>query len=65
MSISKKIVESLGGNIWAKSKKGYGTIFVFTILTEEKEDKIRCTVFQLRFPGKFCFPFSPSIFVYL
>jgi len=31
LSICKKIVESLGGDIWAESRLGYGTTFTFTL----------------------------------
>ncbi|HHL41629.1 MAG TPA: hypothetical protein ENJ36_03080, partial [Candidatus Bathyarchaeota archaeon] len=31
LSICKKIIESLGGEIWVESQEGYGSSFIFTV----------------------------------
>jgi PAS domain S-box-containing protein len=38
LSISRTIIESHGGKIWAESTPGEGTIFHFTLRTVDKED---------------------------
>jgi PAS domain S-box-containing protein len=38
LSISRTIIESHGGKIWAESTPGKGTIFHFTLRTVDKED---------------------------
>ena len=37
LSICKKIVDSLGGEIWVDSQEGYGSTFNFTIRDGETE----------------------------
>jgi two-component system sensor kinase FixL len=38
LSISRTIVESHGGRIWAEPRKGGGTVFHFTLRAVRKEE---------------------------
>ncbi len=38
-SISKQLVEKMGGNIWAESEPGKGSVFYFTVNLRELEDQ--------------------------
>ena len=38
LSICKKIIESLGGEIWVESQEGYGSSFIFTVPDGEVEE---------------------------
>ncbi len=48
LTISKLIVEHMGGNIWVKSEKGQGSVFYFTVKIETDRRKVQRSEIEIK-----------------
>jgi hypothetical protein len=62
LSISKKLVELIGGKIWFISKRGFGSTFYFTIPYEKSVVKPEA-ILEQEAPEEFVFPVKKIILV--